>query len=113
MCSQFWALGPNIILIRESFFECVILENVCILPKETGACRGYITSYYFDQEVSACLVFVWGGCGGNGNRFATPADCEKKCLHDNMLFASTLSSTTTEASKTAPISTTGMLAVII
>lgn len=94
------------------FFECGIVENVCRLPKETGQCLAYFPSYYFDREKSACLMFVWGGCGGNANRFATTADCEKTCLHDSSSFASTLSSTSTEASTKDEISTTGTLAVI-
>ncbi|XP_055938654.1 actinia tenebrosa protease inhibitors-like [Argiope bruennichi] len=51
----------------------------CSLPAETGLCRGYFPRYYFDKEAGQCKKFVYGGCGGNENNFATEEECESEC----------------------------------
>jgi len=58
-------------------------EDFCSLPPETGLCLAYIPSYYFDKEEGECKKFIYGGCGGNANRFGTKEKCAKaaeKCL---------------------------------
>ncbi|CAD0206704.1 unnamed protein product [Chrysodeixis includens] len=35
--------------------------------------------YGFDPKANACVQFVYGGCGGNTNRFATKEYCEQVC----------------------------------
>jgi hypothetical protein len=37
--------------------------------------------YAFDKSTGECRQFQYGGCGGNGNNFASLSDCRKKCLH--------------------------------
>jgi hypothetical protein len=36
--------------------------------------------YYWNAQRQECLAFMYKGCGGNGNRYSTKADCEQKCL---------------------------------
>ena len=57
----------------------------CSLDKMTGPCRAYMPSYYYDQSQGKCLRFIYGGCGGNGNRFQTVEDCEKQCDQGKIL----------------------------
>jgi hypothetical protein len=45
-----------------------------------GPCEGYYPSWYFDPQREMCLQFVYGGCLGNNNRFATREMCENNCL---------------------------------
>ena len=54
-------------------------SGVCSLPKETGPCRAYSEQFYFDNELGACLSFVYGGCRGNENRFPTVEECQQTC----------------------------------
>lgn len=51
------------------------------MPKSTGGleCRARKTKYYFNKEANKCEEFIYGGCGGNMNRFDTMEDCEKAC----------------------------------
>ncbi|GLH08258.1 Chymotrypsin inhibitor SCI-II [Gryllus bimaculatus] len=58
----------------------VAQENPCRLPSESGRCFAYIPSYYFNSATGSCEQFIYGGCGGNANRFSTVSDCEKRCL---------------------------------
>ena len=56
---------------------------VCSLPKMTGPCKAARPSYYFDNDTQSCLPFIFGGCGGNGNRFKTLKECTDRCQVDN------------------------------
>ncbi|XP_065354303.1 papilin isoform X3 [Calliphora vicina] len=54
-------------------------ENVCLLQHETGDCENYEPYWYFDAATSLCSSFYYGGCGGNGNRFASKEECHSRC----------------------------------
>ncbi|XP_004531350.1 male accessory gland serine protease inhibitor-like [Ceratitis capitata] len=42
-------------------------------------CAAYVPSWTFDSAKNECLSFIYGGCGGNKNRFGSQDACEKKC----------------------------------
>jgi hypothetical protein len=35
--------------------------------------------WLYDYKVKKCGKFIYGGCGGNENNFATLEDCHKRC----------------------------------
>ncbi|XP_017038506.1 male accessory gland serine protease inhibitor-like [Drosophila kikkawai] len=43
-------------------------------------CEAYIPSWTYDSSANKCVKFVYGGCGGNENRFVNKEICEEKCL---------------------------------
>jgi hypothetical protein len=49
------------------------------LPYATGPCLAYDPSYWFDASTGVCMPFIYGGCEGNDNRFATVDDCYEAC----------------------------------
>ncbi|XP_026316350.1 carboxypeptidase inhibitor SmCI-like [Hyposmocoma kahamanoa] len=53
--------------------------DVCSLPPETGPCKGAIPRYHWDTYTQKCLIFTYGGCGGNENNFVTEDACRAKC----------------------------------
>ena len=55
--------------------------NPCHLPKVTGDCRMHIPSWFFDPQTGDCMQFVFGGCGGNENRFSSQDECRNICNH--------------------------------
>lgn len=55
------------------------LADVCTLPPVTGLCEAFIPSFFYNSTSEKCEEFVYGGCGGNGNRFATVKECNKTC----------------------------------
>ncbi|KAK3595066.1 hypothetical protein CHS0354_043163 [Potamilus streckersoni] len=60
-------------------YKCV--KTKCTEPAVTGRCRANHQRYYFDPNTFQCKLFVYGGCGQNGNNFRSQAQCMKKCLH--------------------------------
>ncbi|BFZ20771.1 hypothetical protein BsWGS_23810 [Bradybaena similaris] len=53
--------------------------SICNLPKAPGNCFAYNESYIFNTVKGACEKFIYGGCGGNENRFATIEECQAAC----------------------------------
>jgi hypothetical protein len=53
--------------------------GICSLPLVTGSCQAYFPSFGFSTTTGNCVPFVYGGCGGNDNRFATLVECEAAC----------------------------------
>ncbi|XP_051255377.1 collagen alpha-6(VI) chain [Dicentrarchus labrax] len=56
------------------------LNDVCLLSQDTGGCQNYTIMWSFNNDLGKCARFWYGGCGGNGNRFKTKSDCEKRCV---------------------------------
>ncbi|KAL3115683.1 hypothetical protein niasHT_016392 [Heterodera trifolii] len=54
-------------------------SDVCESDIDEGQCRSTFIRYAFDRQTGECRQFKYGGCGGNGNNFATLADCKKRC----------------------------------
>lgn len=55
------------------------LAGRCALPADPGNCLAYAPAYYHDARTGICTPFVYGGCGGNDNRFTDQGDCEAAC----------------------------------
>lgn len=51
----------------------------CALPFEAGECDAAIPVFWHNPDTGECEENVYGGCGGNDNRFATLAECEGAC----------------------------------
>ncbi|GFO05523.1 kunitz-type serine protease inhibitor nigrescinin-2 [Plakobranchus ocellatus] len=54
-------------------------SDYCVLPPETGPCKGLFHKVYFDAKDATCKDFVYGGCLGNKNNFATARECMEAC----------------------------------
>ncbi|KAJ8308647.1 hypothetical protein KUTeg_013521 [Tegillarca granosa] len=53
--------------------------ELCMLPASQGNCMAYYESYFFNRTSGKCEPFIYGGCGGNDNRFHTFQECFTKC----------------------------------
>ncbi|XP_075153903.1 male accessory gland serine protease inhibitor-like [Haematobia irritans] len=42
-------------------------------------CLAFFPSWSYKADTNECVDFVYGGCGGNANRFGTKEECEEKC----------------------------------
>lgn len=53
--------------------------DVCSLPFEVGDCDAAIPVYFHNAATGRCQPAVYGGCGGNDNRFESFTECENAC----------------------------------
>ena len=49
------------------------------MPPVTGLCLGYFPAWNYNSRLGECEEFVYGGCGGNANRFQTEEACLSTC----------------------------------
>ena len=49
------------------------------MPVVMGLCEGYFPMYAYDSESGTCKEFIYGGCGGNDNRFSSLELCMEAC----------------------------------
>jgi hypothetical protein len=53
--------------------------DLCQEPLVTGNCNAYFASWGYNTMTGACESFIYGGCGGNDNRFETREACLDTC----------------------------------
>jgi len=53
--------------------------DFCESKPEKGPCEAHMTRYYFDRDYHQCKEFIYGGCGGNKNRFISKMECKTTC----------------------------------
>jgi hypothetical protein len=51
----------------------------CELAADPGPCDALFHRYYFDPQDERCEHFVFGGCQGNENNFASLDECRSTC----------------------------------
>ena len=73
---QFCATGS----VTGSTFIAPTDETFCQQPSETGMGRASISAFYYDADAKMCKPFIYGGTGGNENRFETLESCQKAAL---------------------------------
>ncbi|KIH51371.1 Kunitz/Bovine pancreatic trypsin inhibitor domain protein, partial [Ancylostoma duodenale] len=56
----------------------------CLQPIQTGPCFGSFRRYAYDRNSHQCVLFTYGGCGGNDNNFNTMKDCMATCEDVNV-----------------------------
>ncbi|XP_036905699.1 collagen alpha-1(VII) chain isoform X1 [Sturnira hondurensis] len=57
-------------------------DDPCSLPLDEGSCTAYTLRWYHRavaRSTEGCRPFIYGGCGGNANRFGTREACERRC----------------------------------
>ncbi|XP_016982773.1 boophilin-H2-like [Drosophila rhopaloa] len=72
----------------ESLEECertCVIDEICSLPHSLDGvggmtCCASFRRWSYDSSNNECLFFIYGGCGGNDNRFKSLAECERTCV---------------------------------
>ncbi|XP_037577159.2 tissue factor pathway inhibitor 2-like [Dermacentor silvarum] len=54
-------------------------SGACLKKPDPGSCKAIIPKWYYDQMVSGCKLFIYGGCNGNNNQFASELKCLEYC----------------------------------
>nr|P20229.1 RecName: Full=Kunitz-type serine protease inhibitor; AltName: Full=Venom trypsin inhibitor [Naja naja] len=52
----------------------------CELPAAKGLCKAHKPAFYYNKDSHRCQKFIYGGCGGNANRFRTIDECNRTCV---------------------------------
>ncbi|VUZ46682.1 unnamed protein product [Hymenolepis diminuta] len=55
-------------------------NDVCFMPHEKGDCYGFHERWGFEPKIGQCVMFVYSGCGGNGNNFESKEACTLRCI---------------------------------
>ena len=65
----------DLYLSLSGFFALVL----CSQAPEVGFCRGYFPRFFHNSTSNQCEKFIYGGCGGNANKFRTLSQCQQTC----------------------------------
>ena len=57
----------------------LVPTNTCSLPSVPGPCRGAFPQWFYNSQTKQCHEFIYGGCGGNENRFHDLHSCLSVC----------------------------------
>ena len=58
---------------------CIVPVEVCLEDNDPGSCGNYEPKWYFEPVTGVCRRFLYGGCGGNANRFDAAEECWDRC----------------------------------
>ena len=59
--------------------DCPAPHIDCNQEPDPGPCGAFLPSWFFNSTSGQCQDFVYGGCGGNDNRFCTEEECHYIC----------------------------------
>nr|XP_016851947.1 PREDICTED: carboxypeptidase inhibitor SmCI [Anolis carolinensis] len=68
-----WSKLPGIVAKSKS------MPRWCKRPPRYGNCNEAFQNFYFNPKKNLCQTFIYSGCGGNKNNFATLVDCLYEC----------------------------------
>ncbi|CAB3253550.1 unnamed protein product [Arctia plantaginis] len=67
-------LGTTYVALKETS-----RTSFCGLQPSAGLCLALSERFYYDVNAGHCKKFVYGGCGGNQNRFTSREQCDSRC----------------------------------
>lgn len=70
--------GNNFASEKECLQTCRTVA-ACNLPIVRGPCRASVQLWAFDAVQGKCVLFTYGGCQGNGNKFYSEKECKEYC----------------------------------
>lgn len=59
-------------------------QSRCMKPPVGGSCRNFVVAWYYDYKKQYCKIFLYGGCGGNDNKFSSEISCQQVCLPEKI-----------------------------
>ncbi|XP_048415203.1 protein AMBP-like isoform X2 [Stegostoma tigrinum] len=65
--------------VLTDFVSKIDTAESCQMEPDSGPCFGRFRRFYYNQNLMACQIFVYGGCAGNRNNFETEQSCLQSC----------------------------------
>ncbi|XP_055847560.1 papilin isoform X2 [Episyrphus balteatus] len=59
----------------------ILSEEKCFQAAEAGDCDEYLHRWFYNAAEGICDQFIYRGCGGNNNNFASEKECEDSCFY--------------------------------
>ncbi|KAJ8280704.1 hypothetical protein GJAV_G00057960 [Gymnothorax javanicus] len=81
-------------------------SNQCLAEAQTGPCRASMLRYFYNSTAGVCQTFIYGGCSGNKNNYATAEECQAAC--SGAVIPSTKDSTGSKSRGAIPPDCTAM-----
>ncbi|XP_041354613.1 carboxypeptidase inhibitor SmCI-like [Gigantopelta aegis] len=82
-CEEFSYKGEGGNANRFATSEDCMDKCLCGLEAQNGdgmmSCLAYFPTYVYNKNENLCKKFIYGGCGGNSNRFDTKEACSATC----------------------------------
>ncbi|XP_017128927.1 kunitz-type serine protease inhibitor B3 [Drosophila elegans] len=57
-----------------------INQELCLFTPSYGTCKKFIRVFGYNLMTNRCTEYLYSGCGGNPNRFATDSQCRNACF---------------------------------
>uniref|UniRef100_A0A023FQC3 BPTI/Kunitz inhibitor domain-containing protein n=1 Tax=Amblyomma cajennense TaxID=34607 RepID=A0A023FQC3_AMBCJ len=78
-------VSAECLLLAASCFCVAQYASGCHGPPQTGPCKASIPMWFFDPKTNTCHTFIYGGCGGNNNKFSSKENCLRTCSKKHWL----------------------------
>ena len=75
---------------RAAITQDLFVSSPCEQSREPGPCRAAKPRWFYDASTGECATFLYGGCRGNDNNFASEAECEARCVDPMAIDVKTL-----------------------
>ncbi|XP_059187597.1 kunitz-type protease inhibitor 2 [Centropristis striata] len=67
------------VLTQETEMSAVDFAERCRAEPEVGPCRASFQHWFYNHSTGSCQSFIYGGCQGNKNNYATQEECSATC----------------------------------
>ena len=65
---------------RAAVVQDLFVSSPCEQEMDPGPCRAAKPRWFYNKRTGTCDTFLYGGCRGNNNNFASEPECKARCV---------------------------------